>query len=59
MMEIITINFNGIIRNIFVKHINLFNMCGAYASAKYFKNQGFSIDYALACLSQSKFNRSI
>jgi hypothetical protein len=36
-------------------HIDLYNTCGTYATAKHLKNQGFSLDYALACLSKSKY----
>ena len=41
------------------KHVKLFNKCGAYATAKYLKCNNFSLQYALACLSQSKYKKGI
>ena len=55
-MELIKVNYKGIKSMILLtKHVDLINMCGAYATAKYLKKKNFSIDYALACLSQSKY----
>ena len=55
-MELIKVNYKSVKSMLLVStHIDLINMCGAYATAKYLKKKNFSIDYALACLSQSKY----
>lgn len=55
-MELVKVNYKNIKSVILVdRHIDLINMCGAYATAKYLKKKNFSIDYALACLFQSKY----
>lgn len=55
-MTLTKVNYGGVNSRIILdKHVELINMCGAYATAKYLKNKNFSIDYALACLSQSKY----
>jgi hypothetical protein len=56
MNNLIAVNSNGVLyRMVLSNHIDLYNTCGTYATAKHLKNQGFSLDYALACLSKSKY----
>lgn len=59
-MELVKIDFKNI-KNVLLidSHIKLINNCGAYPTAKYLKNEGFSLDYALACLSQSKYANNL
>ena len=59
-MQLRTVNFEGIYDVILLEnHIKLFNNWGSYPSAKFLHKEGYSIDYARACLYQSKYNRSI
>lgn len=59
MPQLITVCHNNVKQLLLQKHVNLFNNCGAYATAKHLNNHGFAIHYALACLSVSKYKNNL
>ncbi len=55
MNNLVKVRYANVDRMLLDNHIILMNNCGVYPTAKHLKKNNYSLEYALACLSQSKY----